>query len=65
MLSNINVKINITMNSSSAFKSIVALSIAYVSGKIVDSFTSIIIKKEDNKKEITLKEMDIKNHKKS
>jgi hypothetical protein len=70
MLSNITGKINITMNSSSAFKSVVAVSAAYIGGKLIDHFTSTSIKKEDTKirmeeikKEIILKEMDIKNHK--
>ena len=53
------------MNSSSAFKSVVAISITYVAGKIIDSFTTISIKKEDTKvkieeikKEVSLKEIN-------
>ncbi len=68
MFNNITGKINITMNSSSAFKSVVAVSAAYIGGKLIDHFTAskqedTKIKIEEIKKEISLKEMDIKNHK--
>ncbi len=57
MFNNIKGFIKINMNSSSAFKSIVAISTAYVGGKIVDHFTAC--KQEDTK--IKIKELEYLN----
>jgi len=62
MFNNIKGYIKVNMNSSSAFKSIVALSTAYLSTKmfIVYKQEETKLKIEELKKDIAFKELDIK-----
>ena len=62
MFNNITGRININMNSSSAFKSIVALSTAYLGTKIFTVYKQeeTKLKIEQLKKDIAFKELDIK-----